>query len=196
MTPYYLMFGREPRLPVDFLIGVSQEDAGLGTAEEWVQEHCESLEAAYGNVRQRLTARRHQRDQRYLAQVNDPGLEEGDLVYTRNHAVKGRNKTQDAWDSTLYQVVRQPHEQGVVYSIAPVGQEGPVRQVHRTELRIVPAGTPREEEKEPDAGRPWNREDEEDIESDEELMPTGVLVYERQSDWGDSAEASYSEEPR
>lgn len=72
--------------------------------------------------------------------VNDTGIGEGELVYTHNHAIKGRNKIQDWWDATLYKVVRQPREGGAPYSIIPVGQEGPIRQVHRAELRVVPKG--------------------------------------------------------
>lgn len=37
-------------------------------------------------------------------------------------------------------MVQCPPERGVVYSITPAVQGGPVRQVHRTELRGVPAG--------------------------------------------------------
>lgn len=197
MTPYFLMFGREPRLPVDFLIGIGEEDAGVGTVEEWVQEHHESLEGAYDHVQQRLTAKRQRRDQRHLGRVNDPVLQEGDLVYTRNHSVKGRNKIQDAWDPTLYRVVRRPQEQGVVYSIAPVHQEGPVRQVHRTELRRAPDGAPWDGERGSDAELPCDQGNE-DVESDDESVPTGVLIYERQEgdDWGNGADAGYSEELR
>lgn len=39
-----------------------------------------------------------------------------------------------------YQVVSPPPPRGVVYSVTPVGQEGPLRQLHRTELRSVPEG--------------------------------------------------------
>ncbi len=73
-------------------------------------------------------------------------LQEGLLVYTYNHAVKGRNKIQDTWDSTLYRVVQQPREWGAPYSIVPVNQDGPVRQVHRTELRSVLMATCRVDE--------------------------------------------------
>lgn len=65
-------------------------------------------------------------------------FEEGDLVYTRDHSVKGRNKIQYFWDPTLYQVVRRPRPNGLVYTIVPVGQKGPFRQIHRTELRSIP----------------------------------------------------------
>ena len=72
--------------------------------------------------------------------MRDPSVSEGDLVYVRNHGVKGRNKIQDVWEPTPYRVVRCPPERGVVYSITPAVQDGPVRQVHRTELRGMPVG--------------------------------------------------------
>ncbi|XP_028298451.1 uncharacterized protein LOC114460741 [Gouania willdenowi] len=140
MTPYFLMFGRQPRLPVDFLLGADVEEVEEGQGDSWVQEHQELLEEAYSHVQQRLAARKQCRDQRQENETRDPSLSEGDLVYVRNHGVKGRNKIQDVWDSTLYQVVRCPPERGVVYSITPAVHDGPVRQVHRTELRGMPTG--------------------------------------------------------
>lgn len=136
MTPYFLMFGREPQLPVDFLVG--SESEGDVLMEEWVEEHQKSLAAAYETVQQRIDRKVAQRDSKNQDASIAPDFEEGDLVYTRNHAVKGRNKIQDFWDPTPYQIVRPPPARGVVYSVAPVGQEGPLRQVHRAELRSVP----------------------------------------------------------
>ncbi|KAJ8367144.1 hypothetical protein AAFF_G00330610 [Aldrovandia affinis] len=92
--------------------GIGGEESTDDTIDEWVQGHRESLEMAYDQVQQRLATRRRQRDQRYKSQVHDPGLKEGQLVYTRNHSVKGRNKIQDTWDSTPYRVVQQPDHQG------------------------------------------------------------------------------------
>lgn len=175
-SPYFLMFGQEPRLPVDFLLGIGGEELADDTMEEWVQEHHESLEAAYDQVQQRLTTRRRQRDQRYKSQVRDTGLREGQLVYTRNHSVKGRNKIQDTWDPTPYRVVRQPEEQGVVYSIAPASQDGPVRQVHRTELRSVPGGADNETQDQ----QPVNHESKgELVEDEDDPQVSGVLIPER-----------------
>lgn len=136
MTPYFLMFGREPQLPVDFMVeSEPEEDLPL---EEWVDEHQKSLAAAYETVQRKVDSKIAQRESKNQAVDMDSDFEEGDLVYTRNHAVRGRNKIQDFWDPTPYQIVRPPPARGVVYSIAPAGQEGPLRQVHRVELRSVP----------------------------------------------------------
>lgn len=71
--------------------------------------------------------------------MRNPFLSEGDLVYVRNHGLKGQNKTQD-WDPTPYRMALCPPERCVVCSITPTVQGGPVQQVHQTELRGVPAG--------------------------------------------------------
>ena len=55
-------------------------------------------------------------------------------VYLRNHAVKGRNKIQDAWDSKVYRVVSR---QGTnhVYVVEPAGGFGEQRTINRAEIR-------------------------------------------------------------
>lgn len=45
---HYLMFGCDPRLPVDFLLGRS-EDGSLSPTEDWVQDHQESLRSSNCN---------------------------------------------------------------------------------------------------------------------------------------------------
>lgn len=85
-------------------------------------------------MKQQLQANVEKQNQRYNEKVNDGGLEEGQLVHLRNH-VKGRNKIQDCWDPCLYRVIRGPSGNGAVYSVTPVSGDGPVRTVHRSELR-------------------------------------------------------------
>ena len=137
LAPHYIMFGREPQLPVDFLLGVDKEP-GEEAPEEWIQKHQESLRTVYDHVRQQLCAKAEQRNRRHNQQVTSPGLEEGQFVYRRNHQVRGRNKIQDLWNPCLYRVVSRPHGQGTVYTIAPAHQDGPALRIHRTELRSAP----------------------------------------------------------
>lgn len=135
LAPYYVFFGYEPHLPVDFLLCADQDDQGQRTTEEWVRRHQETLRVVHDHVRQQLQTQAERRNQKHNQQVTDPGLEEGQLVYLRNHQVRGRNKIQDLWHPCLYKVVQRPQGLGSVYTVAPVHQDGPVRRVHRTELK-------------------------------------------------------------
>uniref|UniRef100_A0A3B1J8K5 Gypsy retrotransposon integrase-like protein 1 n=1 Tax=Astyanax mexicanus TaxID=7994 RepID=A0A3B1J8K5_ASTMX len=136
-TPHFLMFGYHPRLPVDFLLGTGEVTASTEPLEEWVQKHQQSLQLVYGHVRQRSEEQAQRRNRSHNEQLTDAGFEEGQLVYVRNH-VPGRNKIQDHWKPDIHRVVQRPTGTGVVYSVTPADGEGPVRQVHRVELRAVP----------------------------------------------------------
>lgn len=49
------MFGQEPRLPVDFLLGRVQ-DPVPGEVQDWVPEHHARLRVAFEGARERLSA--------------------------------------------------------------------------------------------------------------------------------------------
>lgn len=137
MSPYFLMFGCHPRLPVDFLLGMGEDmTTSVENLDEWIQKHQQSLRLVHEHVRQRSEEQALRRNQNHNDRVNDSGFKEGQLVYLRNHP-PGRNKIQDHWDSCVYRVIRSPVGMGAVYSVVPVNEEGPVRQVHRSELRAV-----------------------------------------------------------
>ena len=47
-SPYFLMFGQEPRLPVDELLDGDGPTAPVGrTTNDWVEEHKHRLDAAF-----------------------------------------------------------------------------------------------------------------------------------------------------
>lgn len=52
-SPHFLMFGQEPRLPVDFLLGRVQEPVA-GSVHEWVREHQARLQVAFESAQERL----------------------------------------------------------------------------------------------------------------------------------------------
>ena len=140
-SPYFLMFGRQPRLPVDFLLGGSSGTEGVVELEEWIQRHQQSVSMTQEHVRQRAADQAQRRNQSNNVQVNDAGFEEGQRVLLRNHP-SGRSKIQDHWGAGVFQVLR---NSGPVYTVCPVGG-GPSRQVHRTEMRALPEGWPSEGE--------------------------------------------------
>ncbi|KAI5107461.1 hypothetical protein C0J45_3099, partial [Silurus meridionalis] len=134
-SPYYLMFGQETRLPVDFLLG-KVEETSEGKVHEWVVEHQTRLQVAFEGAREHLRVVAECRKARHDSQVRDAPLGEGQLVYLRDFGVRGRSKIRDLWSPLVYQVVRAPTKGGSVYSIAPVDDLDKVRQVHRSLLKI------------------------------------------------------------
>lgn len=135
-SPHFLMFGQEPRLPVDFLLGRVQEPVA-GTVHEWVIEHQTRLQVAFEGARERLLIVAAKRKEKHDQQVKDAPLVEGQLVYLRDYGVRGRHKIHDLWSSVTYQVVRAPREGGAVYTIAPVGNLNTVKTVHRSQLKSL-----------------------------------------------------------
>ena len=101
-SPFYLMFGRESRLPIDVLLGVEDSSAA---EEGWVLQHQRRLHDAYRLAHVRLVSHADERKVRHDRQARELPLAAGEHVYLRNHGVRGRNKIQDSWRRTPYRVV-------------------------------------------------------------------------------------------
>ncbi|CAI5669158.1 unnamed protein product, partial [Oreochromis niloticus] len=141
-SPFFLMFGRDPRLPIDFLLGRIQ-DPVPGEVQDWVAEHQARLMVAFEGARARLSLAADRRKERHDQRVHSVPLKVGQLVYLRDHSAQGRHKIQDLWSSVVYQVLRAPQENGTVYTIAPVGDLEKVHHVHRDMLKAqVSLGPP------------------------------------------------------
>ena len=140
-SPFYLMFGQEPRLPVDFLLGRVLDPVG-GEVHEWIQEHQNRLQLAFDGARERLKVAAERRRRNHDNHVRDDPLKVGQLVWLRDHSARGRHKIQDLWGPVVYRVVKAPREGGPVYTIAPMDDQTKVRQVHRTLLKAVAGAAP------------------------------------------------------
>ena len=135
-SPFYLMFGREPRLPIDFLLGRVQ-DPVRGEVQDWVVEHQARLNVAFEGARERLLTAAGRRKERHDQRVREVPLSVGQLVYVRDLGVRGRHKIQDVWSPVVHQVLTAPAHQGAVYTVAPVQNLHQARTVHRDMLKAV-----------------------------------------------------------
>lgn len=133
-SPFFLMFGQEPRLPVDFLLGRVQ-DPVPGTVQDWMAEHQAQLKLAFEGARERLAISAQRRKDRHDQGVREAPLQVGQLVYLRDHAARGRHKIQDLWSPVVHQVLEIPDRNGVVYTVAPVAELSRPRRVHRDMLK-------------------------------------------------------------
>ena len=135
-SPFFLMFGQEPRLPIDFLLGRVESPVG-GSVCEWVQEHQSRLQVAFEGARERLQQAADRRSRTHDQRVTALPLSKGQLVFLRDFSARGPHKTRDRWNSTRYRVLRAPKQGGSVYTIAPVDNPTQERQVHRSKLKVV-----------------------------------------------------------
>lgn len=122
-SPFYLMFGQEPRLPIDFLLG-QVNDPVAGDPHEWILEHQTRLQLAFEGTKERLRAAAHRRKTQHDEHVHDEPLREGQLILVRNTGLRGRHKTHDLWSSVPHIILKAPCEGGSVYKIAPVQDQG------------------------------------------------------------------------
>ncbi|KAI0235706.1 hypothetical protein LSAT2_013784 [Lamellibrachia satsuma] len=130
-APYYLMFGRQGRQPVDLLLGTGDQD---DIQTDWVIEHQRRLREANSRARTKLEREADQRKSCFDHTANDMPLVDGERVYRRKRGILGRNKIQDAWDDTVYRVISR---QGTndVYVISPVNGSDVQHTLHRSSLK-------------------------------------------------------------
>ena len=135
-SPFFLMFGRKARLPVDFLLGRVQDPVG-GTVNDWVHEHRTRLHLAFEGVRDRLREAAQRRKENHDQSVRSEPLVVGQAVRLKEFGWKGRHKIQDRWKPVVYRVIKAPHGNGAVYTVAPEDDLARVKRVHRTLLKAI-----------------------------------------------------------
>ena len=134
-SPFYLMFGRHAKLPVDLLFGTGTPVQDEDESESWVGLHQQRLQEAYVTVNRRLHQSATARKVAFDRKATDQPIPIGTLVYVRNHPA-GRNKIQDAFKDRVHRVVSR-HGQHNVYTVEPADGFGVPRTVGRAELKVT-----------------------------------------------------------
>ena len=144
-SPHFLMFGREPRLPIDDLLGLVESPGAIGP-NDWVAQHQHRAKIAHRLAKERLQKAAAARAKRADVGAHDHPLSVGDYVYLRNR-VLGRNKLGDIWKPDLHVVTRRPFKDGHTYGVVSL-EGGPEKFLARREL--LPAKTLANSQPEPD----------------------------------------------
>ena len=128
-SPFYLMFGREPHLKIDLLLGLV--DGTEQSSTEWIAVHKRRLFEAHKFAKQNLGKASQKRQEHCNKGSRDTSIAIGTRVLLRNHP-SGRNKIQDHWDSTPYRVLDRLQDN--VYVIKLADGTGPAKNVTRKEI--------------------------------------------------------------
>ena len=133
-SPYYLMFGRHPRLPIDVEFGLPKSNSGDNSSKSrYIQKMRRRLNYAFQKATKVANQQANKYKSSYDKSVKGPQLQEKDLVLVKIVAHKGRHKLQDKWEPEEYIVVEQPIAGTPVYRVQPV-TGGNIRTLHRNLL--------------------------------------------------------------
>ena len=133
-SPYYLMFGRHPRLPIDVEFGLPKSNSGDNSSKSrYVQKLRRRLNYAFQKATKAANQQANKYKSSYDKSIKGPQLQEKDLVLVKIVAHKGRHKLQDKWEPEEYVVVEQPIAGTPVYRVQPV-TGGNIRTLHRNLL--------------------------------------------------------------
>ena len=133
-SPYYLMFGRHPRLPIDIEFGLDKPNCSDNSSKSrYIQKLRRRLNYAFQKASKYSDQQAGKYKHSYDKSVKGPQLHEHDLVLVKIVAHKGRHKLQDRWEPEEYVVIEQPIAGTPVYKVKPVNGDN-VRTLHRNLL--------------------------------------------------------------
>ena len=105
--PYFLMFGRQPRLPVDLLFPTVRRDENSQTTDKYVTSLYDKLKSALASVRDTTILEAQRQKWHYNRKAGVVELHPGDKVLVKLDAFRGQwQKLKNRWGDTLYTVVK------------------------------------------------------------------------------------------
>lgn len=136
-APYELMFGRTPRLPVDFAFGLPLQGSKHKSHSQYVQDLKSRLEESFRIASKNALKSAERNKTRFDQRIIPSALEVGDRVLVRNVRLRGKHKLSDKWESDVFVVVSRAGDLPV-YKVKPEHKDGPIRTLHRDLL--LPCG--------------------------------------------------------
>ena len=134
-SPYFLMFGRQPRLPVNEEFGVTFPKTTRNTIKKYVQSLQQRLQWAYEIAKEHIEKEVSRRKLYYDRKVHCMDIIPGDIVLVRQKVFGTQHKIEDRWELPVYKVIEQCGD-NPLYKVQKIGGVGgeDVRVLHRNML--------------------------------------------------------------
>lgn len=104
-APFFLMFGRVPRLPVDLLFKQVLLDSGVVDYDSYAESLLACLRGAMEIAQKHSSAEQQHQAQQYDKRVKGTYLSVGDRVLVANKGERGKRKLADKWEDAVYTVI-------------------------------------------------------------------------------------------
>ena len=139
-SPYFLLFGRKSRMPVECLFPTLRDSPHQAKMEVSVVAMQKRLKEAFA-VARHLTSQEAARQRRYYdRKAGAVALQPGDIVMVHTDGFVGKRKVKDRWEDTGF-IVESQLEDWPVYKVrcstSDVKQKPKYRILHRNHLLLV-----------------------------------------------------------
>ena len=135
-SPHFLLFGREPVLPLDLVLTAHarpKENVGKQYSK-FVEEWESRMTEAYNIAKERCDKVKNYAEDVWKKRKIANELRPGDQVLVRNkRETGGPGKLRSCWEQNVFVVTKQ-HENGVVYEVENLSRRNDMRTLHRNML--------------------------------------------------------------
>jgi 23S rRNA pseudoU1915 N3-methylase RlmH len=128
-SPYELMFGRKPRLPVDLAFGLPEEHNQTESYSEYITDLRNRIKETFELVKNTAESSRQKQKINFDKRAKAKKLSIGDQVLLKILAYDGKHKIADKFEETIYSIKSQPNADIPVYVI--IDEEGQEKTIHR-----------------------------------------------------------------
>ena len=135
-SPFFLLYGRSPRLPIDIALGLDRQEGPAAEDHNLFVSHWQTqMKEAYA-LAARNSAKSSERSKRYHEQrVHSSVLQPGDRVLVHDLGRhQGPGKLRSYWEDRIYVVQRRRGENSPVYEVMAERGSTKPRVIHRNLL--------------------------------------------------------------
>lgn len=138
-SPFSLMFGRDPHLPVDISFGLNKNDGKQVPLTKYVETLRTRLKESFDLASAAASKARAKQKRFYDLKARGADVGLGDKVLVKIVAFDGKHKLADKWEEDIYEVIQQPNSDIPVFVVQKENGTGRKRTLHRNLL--LPLGT-------------------------------------------------------
>ena len=133
LSPFEVMFGRKPRLPIDLEYAAIAEETASRTTKDYIQDLKDKLETTRKIVEKHVDKAKAKQKKQYDKRSTPVKLCIGDRVLVKVVAFEGKHKIADKFEKETYQIVDQPRPEVPVFKLKS-DETGMEKTLHRNLL--------------------------------------------------------------
>ena len=106
-SQYELLFGRQPRLPIDLVFGIYSESDKNSNMSDYIKELQVHLQKSYKKAMKRCDKAQAKQKDQFDKKARAMKLDIGDKVLVKNLAIEGKKKLSNFYEEGTSTVVQQ-----------------------------------------------------------------------------------------